>query len=153
MKNYLMVLITSVLFGCNYSPDNIYLSCNGYSNTLNVYGGNIEEKREPSILSVEIKRLDGLIERIYSKPLYSVQVGNILFDKSNLFEDKDKFIGHKERVTTSNKNQYEYKFNLDRNTNHLTHYDFSFSPKDKVKEISQITINFEGKCEKVKEKI
>ena len=156
MKNKLypcLVFLPFTLLGCNSSSDNIYLSCSGFSETVNVYGKDIEVKKEPLVIPVQIKRLDGIISRLFNPPVHEIQVGYTVFENSHLFVDETQFVGTHKRMTDSNNNQYESRFNINRNTNHLIYYDFSFSPKTKGQEKTQKTIDFEGKCEKVKEKI
>ena len=156
MKNKLylsLVTVTSLLMGCNSSSENIYLSCNGFSETINVYGNNIEQKKESLIIPVQIRRLDGLLEGILNPPVYQIQVGYTVFENSHLFVDKTQYVGTHKRLTDSNGNQSESRFNINRDTNHFIYYDFSFSPKIKNQDKTQKTIDFEGKCEKVKEKI
>jgi hypothetical protein len=153
VRNLSIFLFPLFLVGCNLSKDDIYLSCSGYSDTLKVYGNNIEEKKESLILPVQIKRLDGVFQRLLNPPVYKIQVGNTVFENKNLFVDDTQYIGTNERNVDSYNKTSETKFNINRNTNQLIFYDFSFTPKDKIMEKSQTTINFEGKCEKVKEKI
>lgn len=153
VRNLSIFLFPLFLVGCNLSKDDIYLSCSGFSDTLKVYGNNIEEKKEPLILPVQIKRLDGVFQRLFNPPVYKIQVGNTVFENLNLFVDETEYVGTHERKIDSNNKESESKFNINRDTNHLIYYDFTFFPKDKVMEKSQTTINFEGKCEKVKEKV
>ena len=148
-----LILVTSLLVGCNSSSDNLYLSCNGYSETINVYGNEIEVKKESLIIPVQIKRVDKFISRLFNPPVYEIRIGYTVFENSHLFVDETQFVGTHKRTTDLNNNQYESRFNINRNTNHLIYYDFSFSPKAKGKQKTQKTIDFEGKCEKVKEKI
>lgn len=156
MKNKLypsLVIVTSLLMGCNSSKDDIYLSCNGFSETINVYGNNIEQKRESLVIPVQIRRLDGLLEGLLNPPVYQIQIGYTVFENSHLFVDKTQYVGTHKRLTDSNGNQTESRFNINRNTNHFIYYDFSFSPKTKELDKTQKTIDFEGKCERVKERI
>ena len=153
-KTYLYLLIIPLfLIGCSSDSDNIYLSCNGFSETINVYGNEVEVKKEPLIIPVQIKRLDGFVSRLFNPPIYEIQIGYTVFENSQLFVDNNEYVGTHKRVTDSNGNQYESRFNIKRDTNHMIYYDFSFVPRSKGQEKSQKTIDFEGKCEKVKEKI
>jgi uncharacterized lipoprotein NlpE involved in copper resistance len=156
MKNKLylsLIIVTSLLMGCNSSKDDIYLSCNGFSETINVYGNNIEQKRESLVIPVQIRRMDGLLEGLLNPPVYQIRIGYTVFEDSHLFVDKTQYVGTHKRLTDSNGNQTETRFNINRNTNHFIYYDFFFSPKRKEHDKTQKTIDFEGKCEKVKEKI
>jgi len=153
VRNLSIFLFPLILVGCNKSKYDIYLSWSVFTDKIKVYGNNIEEKKEPLILPVQIKRIDGVFQRLLNPPVYKIQVGNTVFENKNLFVDDTQYIGTNERNVDSYNKTSETKFNINRNTNQLIYYDFTFSPKDKVMEKSQITINFEGKCEKVKEKI
>ena len=153
VRNLSIFLFPFFLVGCNLSKDDIHLSCSGFSDTLRMYGNNIEEKKEPLILPVQIKRLDRVFQRMLNPTVYKIQIGNTIFENKNIFVDDTQYIGTNERSVDSYNKTSKTKFNINRNTNHLVYYDFTFSPKDKVMEKSQTTINFEGKCEKVKEKV
>ena len=146
-------MIPLFLIGCSSDSENIYLSCNGFSETINVYGNEIEVKKEPLIIPVQIKRLDGFISRLFNPPIYEIQIGYTVFENSHLFIDKTQYVGTHKRMTNSDGSQSESRFNINRDTNHFIYYDFSFSPKTKGQEKTQKTIDFEGKCERVKEKI
>ena len=144
-----LVIATTILIGCSSSSDDVYLSCNGFSDTINVYGRNVEEKKEPLIIPVQIQRLNSGLQDLFNPPVYRIVIGYKVFENSNLFVDKEQYVGTIRRTTDSDKNQYEYRFNINRNTNHFIYYDFQFTPKSKGLENTQKTIDFEGKCERV----
>jgi hypothetical protein len=138
--------------GCNSSSENIYLSCNGFSDTINVYGTNIEEKKEPLIIPVEIERKNSGIWNYFDKPKYQVRVSKVLFKEESIFSDKTILVGQND----PNRKDIEFReqtFHLNRNTNHLIFKDSYHHGKTSKQLNQQYTINFEGKCEKVKEKI
>lgn len=152
-KIYFLSIISAALVGCGSGSEDIYLSCNGYSDTISVYGNNIEEKREVLIIPVKIKKLESGFNDLFKPTEYQIVVGYKIFNSSHLFIDKNEYVGTHNRTTDLEKIQTESRFNINRNTNHLIYYDFYFSPKTKEREKIQKTIDFEGKCEKVKEKI
>lgn len=140
-----------VLIGCAKSSNEIYLTCNGYSEIINVYGKNIEEKREPSIYPVQIKRVNTDILSYFKDPIYEVTVGNVFFKEKEIFTDKNVMLGQKDK---DRKERFiEQSFHLNRNTNHLIFKDSTFQEKTSKQMNQQYSVNFEGKCEKVKEKI
>lgn len=150
--NFLSI-ISTLLIGCSSSSEDIYLSCNGFADTINVYGSNIEEKKEPLIIPVKIKKLDSGFGSLFKPPEYQIAIGYKVFENNQLFVDKNEYVGTQRRTTDSNQIETESRFNINRDTNHLIYYDFYFSSKTKEREKIQKTIDFEGKCEKVKEKI
>ena len=151
MKKLLaFAIFTTLLVGCGSSADDVYLSCNGFSDTINVYGRNVEEKKEPLIIPVKIKKLNEGVQGLFNPPVYQIVVGHTVFENDNLFVDKEQYVGTIKRTTDSNQNQYEYRFNINRNSNHFIYYNFQFTPKSRGVENTQKTIEFEGKCEKVR---
>lgn len=146
-------IVIMLLTGCSSGVDEIYLSCNGFADTINVYGNNIEEKKEPLIIPVKIKKLDSGFGSLFKPPEYKIAIGYKVFENNQLFVDKNEYVGTHKRITDSNNTQTESRFNINRNTNHLIYYDFNFSPKTKEHEKTQKTIDFEGRCEKIQGKI
>lgn len=149
----LVFLIPIVLIGCTKSTSEIYLTCNGYSEIINVYGRNIEEKKEPSIYPVQIKRINTGILNYFKEPIYEVTVGNVLFKEEDIFSDKNFMVGQKDKDRKDKDRLVEQTFHLNRNTNHLIFKDATYQGKTSKQMNQQYSINFEGKCEKVKEKI
>lgn len=152
-KILLLPSLTIFLVGCGSNFDEIYLSCNGFSDTINVYGKNIEEKRESLIIPVKIKKLEGGLGGLFNPPKYQIVVGYKVFENAQLFVDKNEYVGTHKLTIDSNNIQTESRFNINRNTNHLIYYDFNFTPKNKEREKTQKTIDFEGRCEKIQKKI
>ena len=69
-----VILLPITLMGCTNSSDDVYLTCNGYSEIISVYGQNIEEKKEPSIYPVQIKRKNTGIFDFFKEPVYEVVI-------------------------------------------------------------------------------
>lgn len=148
-----LTIAATILIGCGSGTDAVYLSCNGFSETVNVYGRSIEVKKEPLIIPVKIKKLDSGFIGLFKPPEYQIAIGYKVFENNQLFVDKNEYVGTHKRITDSNNTQTESRFNINRNTNHLIYYDFNFSPKTKEHEKTQKTIDFEGRCEKIQGKI
>lgn len=144
-------LLPILLVGCTNSSDNMYLTCNGYSEIISVYGKNIEEKKEPSIYPVQIKRKNSGIFNFFKEPVYDVTVGKVYFQVDDIFSDKDFIMGQKDKDRKSR--LVEQTFHLNRNTNHLIFKDSTFQEKTSKQLNQQYSVNFEGKCEKVKDRI
>jgi hypothetical protein len=154
MKKILLPSVVVIfLIACSPDTDEIYLSCNGFSDTINVYGNNVEEKREQLIIPVKIKKLESSFGGLFNPPEYQIVVGYKVFNNPQLFVDKNEYVGTHKRTADSDQIQTESRFNINRNTNHLIYFDFSFSPKTKEREKTQKTIDFEGRCEKIQGKI
>ena len=147
----LTLFFPSILIGCTNSSDEIYLTCNGYSEIISVYGKNVEEKKEQSIYPVQIKRKNTGIFDYFKEPIYEVTVGNVFFQTEDIFSDKTILLGQKDKDRKSR--LIEQTFHLNRNTNHLIFKDSTFQEKTSKQLNQQYSVNFEGKCEKVKEKI
>ena len=151
VKNIILISVLITLSGCNFNKDEIFLSCNGFSEIINVYGNNIEEKREPKLISVEIRRTNTNISDYFKDPIYEIKVDTVFFDKSLTFSDKGIILGQKRQDT--NEMMIDQTIHLNRNTNHLIFKNTTFTPSKLKKPKIQYTSNFEGKCEKVKERI
>ena len=153
MKKFTLTifLLSILLVGCTNSSDEIYLTCNGYSEIISVYGQNVEEKKEPSIFPVQIKRKNTGIFNYFKEPTYDVTVGKVYFQVEDIFSDKDFIMGQKDKDRKSR--LVEQTFHLNRNTNHLIFKDSTFQEKTSKQLNQQYSVNFEGKCEKVKDRI
>lgn len=146
------LLLPIILGGCLNNSDEIYLTCNGYSEIISVYGQNIEEKKEPSIYPVQIKRKNTGILNYFKDPIYEVTVGSVFFQKDDIFSDKDFIMGQKDKESQKDRT-IDQTFHLNRNTNHLIFKDKFYQSKTPKQLNQQYSVNFEGKCEKVKDKI
>lgn len=145
------LLLPILLVGCINNLDDMYLTCNGYSEIISVYGKNVEEKKEPSIYPVQIRRKNTGIFNFFKEPVYDVTVGKVYFQVDDIFSDKDFIMGQKDK---DRKTRFvEQTFHLNRNTNHLIFKDSMFQEKTSKQLNQQYSVNFEGKCEKVKERI
>ena len=153
MKKFILTtfLLPILLVGCTNNSDEIYLTCNGYSEIISVYGKNIEEKKEPSIIPVQIKRKNTGIFNYFKEPTYDVTVGKVYFQVDDIFSDKNFIMGQKDKDRKSK--LVEQTFHLNRNTNHLIFKDSTFQEKTSKQLNQQYSVNFEGKCEKVKDRI
>ena len=147
-----VILLPIILVGCTSSSDEIFLTCNGYSEIISVYGKNIEEKKEPSIYPVQIKRKNTGIFDFFKEPVYEVTVGNVFFPKEDIFSDKNILMGQKDKDIRKDRS-VDQTFHLNRNTNHLIFKDTFYQSKTSKKLNQQYSVNFEGKCEKVKDRI
>jgi hypothetical protein len=146
------ILLPILLVGCTNNSDEIYLSCNGYSEIISVYGKNIEEKKEPSIYPVQIKRKNTGIFNYFKEPTYDVTVGNVSFLVDDIFSDKNIIMGQKDKQSRKDRT-IDQTFHLNRNTNHLIFKDTFYQSKTSKQLNQQYSVNFEGKCEKVKDRI
>jgi hypothetical protein len=154
MKKFILTtfLFPILLVGCTSSSDQIYLTCNGYSEIISVYGKNIEEKKEPSIYPVQIKRKNTGILNYFKEPTYDVTVGNVSFQVDDIFSDKNIILGQKNSINKLERT-VDQTFHLNRNTNHLIFKDTFYQSKTSKQLNQQYSVNFEGKCEKVKDRI
>ena len=154
MKNFTLTifLLPIVLVGCTNSSDEIYLTCNGYSEIISVYGQNVEEKKEPSIFPVQIKRKNTGLLNYFKEPTYEVTVGNVSFLVDDIFSDKNIIMGQKDKQSRKDRT-IDQTFHLNRNTNHLIFKDTFYQSKTSKQLNQQYSVNFEGKCEKVKDRI
>jgi hypothetical protein len=146
------ILLPILLVGCTNSSDDVYLTCNGYSEIINVYGKNVEEKKEPSIYPVQIKRKNTGIFDYFKEPIYEVTVGNVFFQTEDIFSDKTILLGQKDKQSRKDRT-IDQTFHLNRNTNHLIFKDTFYQSKTSKQLNQQYSVNFEGKCEKVKDRI
>ena len=151
-KSRLIILLPILIIGCTNNSDDINLSCNGYSEIINVYGKNIEEKKEPSIVPVQIQRVNKGLLNYFKDPIYKVWVNQVYFDENSIYSNKEIIVGQKDPDRNSTP-VIDQTFNLNRNTGHLIFKDSTFYPPTKNRLNSQDTSYFQGKCEKVKEKI
>jgi hypothetical protein len=117
-----------------------------------VYGQNIEEKKEPSIFPVQIKRRNTGLLNYFKEPTYEVTVGNVSFQVDDIFSDKNIIMGQKDMDSKKDR-KVDQTFHLNRNTNHLIFKDTFYQNQTSKQLNQQYSVNFEGKCEKVKEKI
>jgi hypothetical protein len=154
MKNSTLTtfLLPITLVGCINNSGDVFLTCNGYSEIISVYGKNIEEKKEPSIFPVQIKRKNTGIMNYFKEPVYDVTVGNVFFQVDDIFSDKNIILGQKNSKNKTERT-VDQTFHLNRNTNHLIFKDTFYQSKTSKQLNQQYSINFEGKCEKVKDRI
>lgn len=148
----IFILLPMVIIGCTNSSDNINLSCNGYSEIINVYGKNVEEKKEPAIIPVQIERVNKGLLNYFSEPIYKAWVNQVYFDEKSIYSTKEIIVGQKDPDRKSSP-VIDQTFNLNRNTGHLIFKDSTFYPQTNNRLNSQNSSYFQGKCEKVKDKI
>jgi hypothetical protein len=145
MRKVLISTVPILFIACSQHPPEIHLSCTGYVTTLFVFNGQIDEKKEPKIVSFSAKAYLPLEK---NKNPYNVRIEGDTYDSSEVDSTADYIMGRATKNSIRDNKQNEYNFHLNRKTGVMQYTERRYFGKT-----GQITNSFEGNCTKLEKKI